>query len=334
MSNILKMPDDKPRRPRRRRLRYVVVLPTLLTLGNLVCGFAAVHFGLRAMYAAGAGISSSADATLNSQLVERMLPSFLSIGAMLVFLGMVFDMLDGLAARMTKQTTEFGAEIDSLADVVTFGVAPAVLAVSLMMREWRSEYIVTPLSEHLIGRLMWVCAAVYCICAAVRLAHYNVEQAASGAAHFSFRGLPSPGAAAVVCSIVTLHEHLASESVRFTLLCSLPAIAVSLAYLMVSRVRYERLTHSYLTRRRPFEHIILVLLVFAVFLTYKAQTLAALCLLYAFSGPARALYLRFRPRTAPGKPSPTPENHSLPTQSPAPASPTPLAPDNDKTSAG
>ena len=79
MPVVLKMSDESPQRPRRRRLRYIAVLPTLVTLGNLVCGFAAIHFGLRAMYAAGAGVDSSLEQTLDSQMDERMLPSFLSI---------------------------------------------------------------------------------------------------------------------------------------------------------------------------------------------------------------------------------------------------------------
>jgi CDP-diacylglycerol--serine O-phosphatidyltransferase len=267
----------------------------MLTLANLTCGFAAVHFGLRALYAAGCGIDASVENTLNNELVERMLPSFLAIGAMLIFLGMLLDMLDGLAARWTRNATTFGAQLDSLADVVSFGVAPAILAVALMMREWSGyQVVVTPLSAHALGRLMWVCAAVYCLCAAVRLARFNVEHDLPDYNRRSFRGLPSPGAAAVIASLVMLHEHVASPTVRNLLLYCLPVMALVTAYLMVSRIRYQRLTQAYLIRRRPFEHLLLFVVVFVVFLSYKAQTLATLCCLYALSGPVAAAYRRLR----------------------------------------
>lgn len=295
MATIFKMPEDSPQRPRRRRLRYIAVLPTLLTLGNLLCGFSAIHFGLRAMIAAGAGIDASVDATLNSEMVERMLPSFLSIGAMLVFIGMLLDMLDGVAARLTNNASEFGTQVDSLADVVTFGVAPAILVVALMMREWHGELVVTPMSAHAGGRLMWVCAAAYCICAAVRLARYNVEHEMPEFSHRTFRGLPSPGAAAVVASLVMLHEHVGA-TFRNPLLFALPVITLGTGFLMISRIRYERITQVYLVRRRPFEHLIALVVVFVVFLSYKAQTLAMLCCLYALSGPGLTLFRRFRGR--------------------------------------
>lgn len=289
--------DAPPRRGR--RLKYIAVLPSLVTLGNLVCGFAAIHFGLRAMFAAGAGIDASAAATLDNQLVERMLPSFLAIGAMLIFAGMIFDMLDGLAARLTNKTSEFGAQVDSLADVVTFGVAPGILVIALMMREWHSEAVmVTPLSEQALGRAMWVCAAAYCICTAVRLARFNVEHGQADFSHRSFRGLPSPGAAAVPASLITLHEHggLTIAGVN-VLLYALPLIVLGCGFLMISRIRYERIPHVYLIGRRPFKQLPLVVLLFVVFFSYKAQTVAFLCCLYALSGPILAVVKRFRSRS-------------------------------------
>jgi len=294
------MPPNQPHRRHRRTLRYIVLLPTLLTLGNLVCGFAAVHFGLRAMFAAGAGIDASANETLNSEVVERMLPSFLAIGAMLIFGGMLFDMLDGLAARMTKNASEFGAEIDSLADVVTFGVAPAILVIALMMREWHGELIVTPLSAHAFGRAMWVFAAAYCICTAIRLARYNVEHDKPEFSHRAFRGLPSPGAAAVLASLVTLHEHVGA-SVRVAILYALPIIMLAVAYLMISRIRYDRLAQAYLIRKRPIEHLFAFLVVVVIFFSYKTETLALLCGIYALSGPVRSLYRRLRSASTPSE---------------------------------
>ncbi len=304
MPPIIKMLDDrKLPRPRRRRLKNIVVLPTVLTLSNLVCGFSAIHFGMRAMYAAGAGVEATATPTLNSELLERMLPSFLSIGAMLIFVGMLMDMLDGLAARLTKKSSEFGAQLDSLADVVTFGAAPAILVVALMMREWRGEVAITPLGVHAFGRAMWVCAAAYCVCAAIRLARFNVEHVMPEFNQRRFRGLPSPGAAAVLASLVLLHEHV-GPTVGDVLLYGIPFIALGLGFLMTSRISYNHLTQAYLGQRHPFEHVLILVLVFVVFLSYKAQTLAVLCGLYALSGPAGALIVRWRGNRDRSRPAP------------------------------
>jgi CDP-diacylglycerol---serine O-phosphatidyltransferase len=283
----------------------------MLTMGNLFCGFAAVHFALRAMFAAGAEIDASADITLSSALVERMLPSFLAIGAMLIFLGMLFDMLDGLAARLTNQVSAFGAQADSLADVVTFGVAPAILAVALMMRELHADQVmVTPTSEHVLGRVLWVCAAAYCICTAIRLARFNVEHAREDTEHRSFHGLPSPGAAAVLASVVMLHEH-AGPVARNILVWMLPVVSLGCGFLMISRVPYERITQVYLVGRRPFNHVAMLMVVLIVFWAYKPQTLAVLCALYALSGPAITVARRMRSaRTATDNPESAPESKS------------------------
>lgn len=301
MNTNVKLRSAPPPHRRRRRLRTIAVLPTLMTLGNLVCGFAAIHFGMRAMFAAGAGLDASAVATLDSKLVERMLPSFLAIGAGLIFVGMFFDMLDGVVARLANRISTFGMHIDSLADVVTFGVAPATLLVALMSREWQSDHVmVTPLSEHAIGRAMWVCAAVYCMCTAVRLARFNVEQGRVDIEHRRFRGLPSPGAAAVVASLITLYEHLHDQmppQLAGGLLTALPAVALGAGLLMISRVSYPRITEG-LTRRRPFEHFLGFVVVFVIFWSYKVQTIAFICCLYAMSGPVMALVGRWRRRPA------------------------------------
>jgi len=153
MDVVAKLPHDPPQ-GKLRRLRSLNFLPTIITLGNLLCGFAAVHFGLRQMYDLGAGLETVPTAALNSNLLERMLPSFLSVGAGLVILGMVFDAFDGLVARVTRSTTNFGGQLDSLADVVSFGVAPATLMVALMTKELARDAIMpSPISDHLWGRL-------------------------------------------------------------------------------------------------------------------------------------------------------------------------------------
>jgi len=159
----------------RKRLKTLPVLPTLLTAGNLASGMTAILLAV------------------NGELF---------FGAIMVFVAMVCDMLDGKVARMTGQEGAFGAELDSLSDVVSFGVAPAILAHRLIF----GYSAVFSQGE----RLLWFAAVFFPVMAAIRLARYNVEHTDAPTKHF--RGLPSPGAAAVVCSLVMLHQH--NETVR------------------------------------------------------------------------------------------------------------------------
>jgi len=163
---------------RLKRLKTLPVFPTLLTAGNLACGITAVLCA--AHYTPGA-------------------PShqwMLIIGAGMVFAAMVFDMFDGKVARMTNTAGPFGAELDSLADVVSFGVAPAILVHRLVLGQ--------PGVFAYGERLLWLVTVFYAVMAAIRLARYNVEH--SDEATPWFRGLPSPGAAALVCGWVMFHQ--------------------------------------------------------------------------------------------------------------------------------
>src|SRR5690606_12393377 len=114
-----------------------------------------------------------------------------------IFLGMLLDGLDGRVARMTRSTSELGEQLDSMADMVTFGVAPAFLAVQLVG-------VVSPLSlaEDMFDRFAMVVAFIYVACAALRLARFNIETKSDNVVdHLSFSGLPSPGAAGTVASM-------------------------------------------------------------------------------------------------------------------------------------
>jgi CDP-diacylglycerol---serine O-phosphatidyltransferase len=157
-------------RSRMRRLKTLPVLPTLLTAGNLACGITAILCAAHDM---------------------------LEVGAFMVFIAMVCDMFDGKVARMTNTAGPFGAELDSLSDVVSFGVAPAILMHRLVLGE-------PGVFDH-GQRILWFLTVLYPILAAIRLARYNVEH--SDEAQPYFRGLPSPGAAALVCSWIILYSH-------------------------------------------------------------------------------------------------------------------------------
>ncbi len=284
MAIVAKFPEP-PRR--RRRLKSLVFLPTLMTLGNLVCGFAAIHFALRAMFELGGGAPPAGSTTLSRAIIELMLPSFLSVGAGLVFLGMVLDAFDGLLARMTRSTTDFGGQLDSLADVVTFGVAPGTLMVAFMSTQLAGEAILpSPISAHFLGRFAWVSAAVYVAFTAIRLARFNVEHAKADFDHRTFRGLPSPGAAAVIASLIIFQDQEVGQAFKPALVYAMPLIALATAFLMTSRLRYRRFHRTFLVGRRPFSQIVGCVFILAVFWLYKAPTLLIVVLWYWASGPA------------------------------------------------
>jgi CDP-diacylglycerol--serine O-phosphatidyltransferase len=293
MAIIAKVGKPNQQRRRRRRLRTVSTLPTLLTLGNLICGFAAVHFCMRAMFGEGAASATGMEAGLNPANLERMLPSFLSIAAGFIFVGLLADALDGSIARWTKRASDFGGQLDSLADVVTFGVAPAMLVVAVVMTHRDVAAIPGPLTGNLAGRAMWMMAAVYVGCAGLRLARFNVEHARTDLGHHYFSGLPSPGAAVVLASLILLHQDVSAAMQPYIAL-GLPFVALGLGLLMVSRVRYMHLANVYLRGRRPFGQVVGLMVVLAVFWWYKELTLAVVVCLYALSGPVGAVVRRLR----------------------------------------
>jgi len=304
---------DSHRRPKHRRLRSLAFVPTLITLGNLVCGFAAIHFGLRAMYDFGAGVRPDEVITLHRPAFERMMPSFLSVGAGLVLLGMVLDCFDGLIARVTRSTTNFGGQLDSLADVITFGAAPATLMVAFMTKALAGDpfgIFPSPISGHALGRVTWISAAVYVAFTAVRLARYNVEHAQADFDHRVFRGMPCPGAACVLVALILFQDQQWSDLIRKLTVYATPMIAMALAFLMVSRIPYRRFHRAYLLGRQPFGHFMIVVLIVAVFFSFPAPTLLIVALWYGLSGPvfyAARLIRERRPAAAPTQLNPPKE---------------------------
>lgn len=279
------------------------MLPSLCTLSNLLCGFAAIHFALLAMQSFGAEQKSSDALTMGSQFVERLMPSYLSIGAGLIIVGMVFDGLDGMFARLTKNTTAFGAQLDSLADIVTYGVAPAVLLLTLMQQELQEVQIsLSAISDHWPGRVAWVSAVVYVACAAVRLARHNVEHEKEDFDHRVFRGLPSPAAASVTVAFLIFHEQARAllnegeQAIGLTVGVAAfigPAIALGTGALMVSSIPYRKIT-SRLEGRRPFGQLVGIIFFFALFWSTKSLALLAIAVWYVLSGPSRLVYRRLR----------------------------------------
>jgi CDP-diacylglycerol--serine O-phosphatidyltransferase len=252
------------RRVRRQRLKYIAILPSLITILNGVCGFAAIVF-------AGKG----------SKLGLGQF-SYFAMSGYMILLAMIADMLDGRLARMHQSTSSFGGQLDSLCDIISFGVAPAFLMLKVL------EYKLVGFAElnvafaNFLQRFIWVAAAGYISCAAIRLARFNVENEEDESAHMSFVGLPTPAAAGVIVSLVILHQdliilHQETLSSLDVIIYALPFLALGAAVLMVSRIRYPHILNQYLKGKKPFEYLIRVLLLLA-FVIWNIQ--AALVLIF------------------------------------------------------
>lgn len=299
-------------KPRRRRLRTIAMLPTLLTLANLYCGFGAIYCSMREMSDSGAGISAADVTTLNSVFLEQRAPSYLSIGVWLLIIAMICDALDGRVARKTGSTSNFGLQMDSLADVISFGVAPATMMIAMMHREFK-QWGGPPMGFEPYGEMVVFIGLIYACCAALRLARFNVETSMDEADHHGFRGLPSPGAAGAVISVIFLHDHLDIGNTRTfladTLTTLLPFCTLLIALLMVSRVPYRHVVSSLLTRR-PLGHVILLLLVLPLVVRFTTQMAFLAAWFFVLSGLSRALWRRWKRPHAEQAGSQTSTDHS------------------------
>ncbi len=291
--------DDHPQpelRRRKRRLRSIAMLPTLLTLANLYFGFAAIYCCGREMLDLGAGVPPDKVRTLNSDFFEARAPSFLSIAVWMIVAAMICDALDGRVARKTGKSSKFGEQLDSLADVVSFGVAPAMMMLMLTRREM-TQWGYVPFFGR-FPQVTFFVASIYVCCAALRLARFNVEATLDETAHKGFKGLPSPGAASGVASLVFLHDHLdirmgwhhTAEVIAWLM----PLATLAVALLMVSRVQYRHAVSTFL-RRRPFWHVIAILFVIPILLVYTELTAVALAWVFIAGGPVRTLLRMLKP---------------------------------------
>jgi CDP-diacylglycerol--serine O-phosphatidyltransferase len=248
-------------------LRKVAVIPTLLTLGNAVCGFAAI------------ACASKID-------VEHLAATeyYFALSGWLIFAAMGFDILDGYVARLSRSASKFGGELDSLCDGISFGLAPAFL-VMRMGPSW---------SEPFLHRALAGIAALFMVCALLRLARYNIEAPADTSGGKRFRGLPSPGAAGCLASLAILRgafqhgEVLAAvwpqpdmEVIRRVLELWATVGALVVALLMVSRVPYPHLTRQILRGRRHFSHLVEVIV--GAFLIVLFRELALVVVFWAYA---------------------------------------------------
>jgi len=217
----------------------IYLIPNLCTLGNLFCGFYAIV------------------AVLNND--------FVSAGE-IILLSLIFDGLDGKLARLTNTMSRFGVEFDSLADVISFGVAPAILIYKWALISY--------------GRVGWLAAFLYMACGAMRLARFNVMVDNDEKRYFT--GLPIPAGAAFIASFVILHNYL------FGAMGSKPpiiaGIAYVLAFLMVSNVKYRSFKDFDLRQKKPFNILVSGLLIAIIFVAEPQISFFILFAAYPLSG--------------------------------------------------
>lgn len=277
-------------RPKHRRIRAISIAPAMLTLGNLLSGFAAIHFAARP------------DLAIHNQTLREWLPTNLAIACYLIFLAMLCDALDGRLARFARTTSDFGGQLDSLADVVSFGAAPAFIVIRLVMQVFPTtqpmidDGQIGPVAGTLFGRFCWIAAGAYLACAALRLARFNAENVPDESAHMSFKGLPSPGAAGALISVILLNEEVIPKigvslaHHRELLAKVVPWLAIAFGLLMVSRLPYMHLINRYLRGKKPFWMLVAGALGVLAFLMWPQVVLAIALCGYAASGPVNWLW--------------------------------------------
>jgi CDP-diacylglycerol--serine O-phosphatidyltransferase len=237
-------------RPARRFRRGVYLLPSLLTLGNMFCGYACIIYSMRGEF---------------------------ETAAPFIGFAIVLDMLDGRIARLTGTTSDFGLQFDSLADVISFGVAPAVLSFSWGLQP--------------LGRLGWAAGFLFVSAAMMRLARFNI-QAAGGDKRY-FVGMPSPAAAAVPAATVYaypwgLYDYRAALPVLIMVL--VPAV------LMVSTIRFRSFKTIDLQSRRPYTVLIFVAAGIMAIATHPRFVLVAMAYTYLASAFVGMAITRMRHR--------------------------------------
>ena len=250
--------------PNRKLRRGVYLLPSLMTLGNLFCGYACIVYAMRGEYVTAA--------------------PFIGIA-------MILDMLDGRIARMTGTSSQFGLEFDSLADVISFGMAPAILTFSWGLTS--------------VGRWGWAAGFIYVTAAAMRLARFNVQTGTGDKKYFV--GMPSPAAASVPAATIYAYPAGFQHPVG-----AVPALALVLvpAFLMVSTIRFRSFKNLDLQARRPYTVLIGIALFFAFVFAHPALTLVTISYAYLLSAFVELIVQRVRHRghaSAQAPPQPAPQ---------------------------
>jgi len=238
----------------------IYVLPNLITLSSMFAGFYSIISSLNSDY---------------------------ETAAWSIMIAAVFDALDGWVARMTHTATRFGIEIDSLADVISFGVAPGVLVYTWTLSSF--------------GRVGWLGSFFLVACAALRLARFNVQMGSTEKKHFT--GLPSPAAALVIATTVVAYEGIIEILEHLKLMWLADAVGKDywvlamtflVAGLMVSNITYHSIKEANLKERRPFGLLVAIVVFLAVVAYHPALVLFLVSLSYVAAGIAEGLYKLLR----------------------------------------
>jgi CDP-diacylglycerol--serine O-phosphatidyltransferase len=278
-------------------VKKIAVLPTLLTLGNGICGFVAITF-ISKVSADGSGLDDNTN---------------FSWAGWFILFAMLFDMLDGYVARISNTASDFGGELDSLCDVVSFGVTPAFLLLKLGPRD----------TNDFLHMVVAGIAALYFACTALRLARFNVANDTDAGSHKRFQGLPSPGAAGCIAALAIVRGEFATlqtslnhiyvaveqETIVRAVEIMAPIGALVVALLMVSNVPYPHITGKIFRGKKRISHVIQVLL--AAFILVMFRSLAPLLVfwVYAFIFPLRSLVAQ-NLRTEPEAETPPVDEHA------------------------
>ena len=232
----------------RRLRRGIYLLPTLFTVGNLLCGYSSIVFSARGA---------------------------VELAAVLIIVAGILDGLDGRIARLTGATSDFGLQFDSLADIVSFGVAPALLAYHWALRPF--------------GRFGWLVAFIFVVCTAMRLARFNLQASRDDKRFFA--GLPSPAAAGTLASTAFAFPQPAQTG---SILLALAMLVGALALMMVSRFRYRSFKGLDLRDRRSYIWVLPLSAGIVVIAVNPKLALLLICGIYLISAPAAYIWSAVR----------------------------------------
>jgi CDP-diacylglycerol--serine O-phosphatidyltransferase len=281
-------------------LRRGAFLPNLVTVGNGVCGFAALVNCLK--------IQIVTDPTTGARMFSR--PELFSWAAWLILIGMIFDVFDGKLARLSGRTSDLGAQMDSLCDLTTFGLAPAILVVRLNM-----------IYDLMWGKAVWFFALAYFLGALLRLARFNAENDHADEHHLCFKGLPSPGAAGCVASLVIFYRYIedfkdhelrwigkliepGTIQAAFSWIPFAAAVLLLvLGYTMVSsRLQYVHVASRIFNRRHSFEFFVSIVFGTILAALFPEVVLPSLFIGYLAYTPAVAAFRKLTGKPAPAAP--------------------------------
>ena len=285
---------------KKRRLIHIAVLPSFITLMNGACGFISMVFASR-----------SQELNVSFFFMRRSNLTSFALAGYMIILAMLADVLDGRVARLTRTTSSFGGQLDSLSDAISFGAAPAFLMTKLLEYQIAHGSFRHLRFSILIWRGVFFSAIFYAMCAVVRLARFNVENEEDESAHMNFAGLPSPAAAGIVVSLVIIQQQLAPRISSFAsngvqifetaTIIALPVTTFLAGILMVSRIRYPHLANQLLRGKKT---LVSLLLLFAcgLFIVWNIQfaMVAGFCG-FALFGVLRWVFVSLRVAFTKGK---------------------------------